>query len=52
MIVKLSMLMPPEARQALAEAGYEIVKVGEAPRWMERIWSMPAEVYRMKRLED
>lgn len=52
MKLKLSTLLVPEVREALNEAGYEIVKVGDVPRWMELVKSLPAALYRMKSLED
>lgn len=48
----LALLLQRSVRQGLAEAGYEIVKVGEVPWWFERVYSMPAEVYRMKQIEE
>lgn len=44
--MRLSKLLPPEARQALSDAGYEIVRRGDVPSWFERVPSMPAELYR------
>jgi hypothetical protein len=34
----------------LRSAGFEVVKVGEVPFWMERVESIPAPLYRMKEL--
>lgn len=50
-MVKLSQLLQPEVIAALREVDYEIVKYGEVPFWMERVESIPAELYRMKRIE-
>ena len=36
---------------ALAAEGFEVVKFGECPPWMERVESLPAPLYRMKRVE-
>lgn len=48
----LSAYLGVEVIAALQAAGYDIVKIGEAPSWMERVWSLPAELYRVIPEED
>lgn len=50
--MKLADLLPYEVRLAIADLGYDIVKIGETPWWMERVHSLPAELYRMKALDS
>lgn len=38
--------------EKIHEAGYAIVKVGSIPDWFEKVESIPAPVYRMKRFEQ
>jgi hypothetical protein len=52
MKVRLSQLLQPSVRQGLKEAGLEVVEIGTVPYWMERVVSIPAEVYRMKAEEQ
>lgn len=51
-LVTLRQVLTPEVVFALAEAGFEVVEFGSVPRWFERVESIPAEVYRKKRIED
>jgi hypothetical protein len=46
MRVSLASFITSEVIEALRERGYDIVKVGEAPPWMELVESLPAELYR------
>ncbi len=48
MNVRISQILTGEVIAALRAAGFEIVMVGGVPSWMERVPSMPAELYRIK----
>lgn len=52
MRVKLSDLLSVEVLAALRAAGFDVVKVGDVPPWMERCPSMRADLYRLKELDD
>lgn len=52
MRLRLRQILSGEVVLALRASGYDIVKIGEAPYWMERVTSLPAELYRMKEMVD
>lgn len=51
-MLTLSQIITSEVRQALLQSGYDIVRIGDVPPWMEGIESMPGEVYRRMLIVD
>ena len=51
MRIPLDVVLKPVV-QELSRQGFEVIRFGDCPPWMERVESLPAPLYRMKQIEE